>query len=103
MAEHSGLDTFIAGFLIGGVLGAGAALLFAPASGKETREYLAKQASLALESGKGEVEKLREIVREELLKLAEGKEALREAVQAGVKTFKEHSKSTSGAQKPQEV
>ncbi|HEY6040693.1 MAG TPA: YtxH domain-containing protein [Anaerolineae bacterium] len=31
---------FLAGFLLGGIVGAAAALLFAPASGEETRETL---------------------------------------------------------------
>ena len=41
MADNdSDLGSFIAGFLIGGLVGAGVALLLAPQSGEETREML---------------------------------------------------------------
>lgn len=98
MAEHGGVDTFIAGFLIGGIIGAGAALLLAPASGRETREYLLKQANIALEGGKDEVDKIRRLVREEIAHLGEKQQALKEAVQAGVETYKKHGKPEEAAQ-----
>jgi len=88
MADKSGVDTFIAGFLIGGVIGAGLALLFAPASGRETREYLGRQASQALDEGKHEIDKIRNIIQVELAKLAETKESLKEAIQKGTETYK---------------
>jgi len=37
-----GAEKFVVGFLIGGAVGAIAGLLFAPQSGKETREQIAK-------------------------------------------------------------
>jgi gas vesicle protein len=41
MAENdSDLGAFLAGFLIGGIIAAGAALLLAPQSGEETREMI---------------------------------------------------------------
>ena len=41
MAENNGdLGSFLAGFLIGGLIGAGVALLMAPQSGEETREMI---------------------------------------------------------------
>ena len=41
MADNDGdLGSFVAGFLIGGLIGAGVALLLAPQSGEETREML---------------------------------------------------------------
>ena len=96
MAEHSGVDTFIAGFFIGGVIGAGVALLFAPASGKETREYLKTQAGYAIEGGKDEFAKLRGLIREEIGRFAESKEAFKEAMQAGVEAYKKHGKAAEG-------
>ncbi len=87
MADHGGVDTFIAGFLIGGVIGVGAALLLAPVSGREAREYLLKQANSAMDSGKDEFDRLRELVREEITRVGEsGKNAVR----AGVETYKQH-------------
>ena len=42
MADNSGdLGSFLAGFVIGGLIGAGVALLMAPASGEETRAAIA--------------------------------------------------------------
>lgn len=41
MADNNGdLGSFLAGFLIGGLIGAGVALLMAPQSGEETREMI---------------------------------------------------------------
>ena len=41
MADNNGdLGSFLAGFIIGGLIGAGAALLMAPQSGEETRAYI---------------------------------------------------------------
>jgi len=41
MADSNGdLGSFLAGFVIGGLIGAGVALLLAPQSGEETRGYI---------------------------------------------------------------
>jgi len=41
MADNNGdLGSFLAGFVIGGLIGAGVALLLAPQSGEETRDYI---------------------------------------------------------------
>lgn len=42
--SSSDLVTFLGGAVLGGVIGAGVALLFAPATGKETRERLKEKA-----------------------------------------------------------
>ena len=92
MADRGGVETFLAGILIGGVIGAGVALLFAPASGKETRAYIKLKAGEAVETGKTELEKLRLLVKEEMGKLGESKEALKEAVHAGAEAYKQRRK-----------
>ena len=38
--NSSGLDAFIFGFVIGGIVGAVVALLYAPKTGEETRQYI---------------------------------------------------------------
>jgi gas vesicle protein len=47
MSENSGSDVgaFLAGFIIGGLVGAAAALILAPQSGEEMREKLAAQSA----------------------------------------------------------
>jgi len=40
MNNNNGFGTFVLGFIVGGVIGAIVALLYAPQSGKETQEYI---------------------------------------------------------------
>jgi gas vesicle protein len=47
--SDSDLGSFMAGFFIGGLIGAGVALLLAPQSGEETREML-RERSIELKS-----------------------------------------------------
>ncbi|MEI6509829.1 MAG: YtxH domain-containing protein [bacterium] len=56
MARDDG-GGFFMGFILGGLIGAGLALLFAPKSGEETREYL-KEKALELK------EKMPEVLKE---------------------------------------
>lgn len=53
MADDSRGWEFFTGFLIGGVVGAAAALLFAPQSGEETREMI-RERGIELEGRAGE-------------------------------------------------
>jgi len=77
MANDNGGANFLAGFLVGATLGAIAALLLAPKSGKELRESLA-------EEGK----KLRERAVEEGRRIVE-KAEMPEAVRKAAKSVKE--------------
>jgi len=90
MAEHTGAESFLAGFLIGGVIGAGVALLFAPASGTETRQFIRVQTGKAIDGSKEELDKLRLIIKDELVKIAHGKDFLADAFHTGVDKFKKH-------------
>jgi len=54
-------------FLLGALMGAGAALLFAPAPGEETRKRLAEVGEKAIESGK----KIAETGKEKVVKAVE--------------------------------
>ena len=65
--ESSGGGTVMLAFLVGALTGAAVALLFAPASGEETREYLGQRAREgrarareALEQGREAYERQRE-------------------------------------------
>ena len=65
--ENSGGGTVMLAFLVGALTGAAVALLFAPASGEETREYLGQRAREsrarareALEQGRDAYQRQRE-------------------------------------------
>jgi len=72
MAKDDG-GGFFMGFILGGLIGAGLALLFAPKSGEETREYL-KEKALELK------EKVPEVLKEGIEK---GKTAVMEGLEKG--------------------
>jgi gas vesicle protein len=88
--ESSRVVGYLAAFAIGALVGTGAALLYAPRSGKETRELLAKkgqalkgQAAEALDSAKDFVQGKKA----ELAAAVEaGKEAMREERAKHLKT-----------------
>lgn len=87
MKEH-GAESFLAGFFLGGIIGAGLALLFAPASGAETREQIARQVNRAMEEGKEGTEYVRKLVQEEIATVKDKTGAVRDAVESGVEEFK---------------
>jgi gas vesicle protein len=72
----------VAAFAIGALVGAGVALLYAPRSGKETRELLAKRTREATDKVVDAVEEAKEMVRgkkaEIVAAFEAGKEAMRE-------------------------
>lgn len=87
MKEH-GVESFLAGFLLGGIVGAGVALLFAPASGEETREQIAMRANKVYEDGKEGAEYVRKLVQEEVAAVRDGAEKVKNAVHDGVEKIK---------------
>jgi len=90
----------MAGLLIGGVVGAGVALLVAPAAGKETRKLIRDKVTEVLNEGKEEVEKVREVVRDELTKLAQSKDALVETVLDKVQNLKSRGEGEIPQEEP---
>jgi gas vesicle protein len=80
--SNGGFGEFIVGVFVGSIIGAGVALLLAPKSGAETREYL-KEKVLELK------EKLPEQIKEEAKHL---KEEAKELMQKG-KTYFEEKKT----------
>ncbi|MCX5974810.1 MAG: YtxH domain-containing protein [bacterium] len=80
--SNSGIGEFFAGIFVGSIIGAGVALLLAPKSGAETREYL-KEKLLELK------EKLPEQIKEEAKHL---KEEAKELMHKG-KTLLEEKKT----------
>ncbi|MBF0291355.1 MAG: YtxH domain-containing protein [Nitrospinae bacterium] len=63
---HSGGTNTILGVLLGGAIGAGLALMYAPASGKETRKHIRDGAERAKNWTKEEYEAAMEEIEERL-------------------------------------
>jgi len=84
MANHNngvGGGTVMLAFLVGAVAGAAAALLFAPASGEETREYLGQKAREGRAKALEAVDQGREVYRRQKEQLASAVDRGREAFQ----------------------
>ena len=84
--DSSGSSVMIA-FVIGAVTGAAVALLFAPASGEETREYLSKRAREGKDKARDAMDQGREYYdrqRENLVTAVDrGREAFQQARERG--------------------
>lgn len=76
-----GGGTVMLAFLVGAVAGAAAALLFAPASGEETREYLGQKAREGQAKAREAVDQGREVYRRQKEQLAAAVDRGREAFQ----------------------
>ena len=84
MANHNngvGGGTVMLAFLVGAVTGAAAALLFAPASGEETREYLGQKAREGRAKALEAVDQGREVYRRQKEQLSSAVDRGREAFQ----------------------
>jgi len=89
MSEHSssGAETLLA-FLVGGAVGAVAALLLAPATGRETRERLSDWTENARHKGEKFLREKRDHLAE---KVEEHKDRLGTAFEAGKKAYRDVS------------
>ncbi len=83
----------IKGFLIGGLIGAALGILYAPKSGKDTREEICRTTQDLLEKAKAQYEdtrrKIEDLASREKEVLAENKKKLKKAVEAGVDAYRE--------------
>ncbi len=83
----------IKGFLIGSLIGAALGILYAPKSGRETREEIGRTTRDLLEKAKTQYEekrrKIEELAAREKELLVENKKRLKKAVEAGVEAFRE--------------
>ena len=85
--EGAGAGSILLAFILGAVSGAAVALLYAPASGDATREYLGERAregrakaAEAAERGRRAVEKGRQVVNE-------GRDVLTNAIERGREAY----------------
>lgn len=61
MSENSNdLGAFLAGFVIGGLVGAATAIILAPQSGQETRSQIANKSNELIQSGSTRVQQVRD-------------------------------------------
>lgn len=80
--EGSGAGNVLLAFILGAVSGAAVALLYAPASGRETREYLGEKAREGRERAAAAAEKSREFVNQ-------GRETIATAIDRGREAYQQ--------------
>ena len=80
--EGAGAGTVLLAFLVGAVAGAAVALLYAPATGRETREYLGEKAREGRDKANTLAEKGREVFNE-------GRETLTTAIDRGREAYQQ--------------
>jgi gas vesicle protein len=87
--EGAGPGSVLLAFLLGAVSGAAVALLYAPATGRETREYLSERAREGRDRANVMAEKGRQI-------LNEGRDTISSAIEKGREAY-HHSRSQENA------
>jgi len=80
--DNSAAGTVMVAFVLGAITGAAAALLFAPASGDETRDYLGQKARESRERAKQAVDQSRDFYQRQRENIVTAVERGREAFQA---------------------
>ncbi|MBS1818849.1 MAG: YtxH domain-containing protein [Acidobacteria bacterium] len=80
--EGAGAGTVLLAFILGAVSGAAVALLYAPASGNETREYLGEKAREGRERAAAAAAKGREM-------MDQGRETLSSAIERGREAYQQ--------------
>lgn len=80
--DGAGAGSILLAFILGAVSGAAVALLYAPAPGSDTREYLGEKAREGRERATEAAEKGREMV-------AQGRERLAHAIERGREAYQQ--------------
>lgn len=80
--EGGGAGSILLAFLLGAVSGAAVAFLYAPATGRETREYLGEKAREGRERAAEAAEKGRQVIKE-------GRETLTTAIERGREAYQQ--------------
>ncbi len=85
-------EDYVKGFIIGGLIGAVAGILYAPKSGKETREQISHSAEELLKKTKSQYEaiykKIETLADREKELLIGKKEKIKKAIEAGAEALK---------------
>jgi len=94
-----GASTVLLSFFIGGIVGAGVALLVAPKAGKETREKIKELMEEAKDKADGYVEQMRETAASVVEKgkelIEEQKAVIATAVEAGKEAYEKERKKAA--------
>ena len=80
--EGAGAGSVLVAFLVGAVAGAAVALLYAPATGRETREFLGEKAREGRERATDVAEKGRQVINQ-------SKETLAQAIERGKEAYQQ--------------
>ena len=79
MSEHDGGKNFAIGFLLGALVGAGIALLYAPQSGSETRAMLKEKVDVAREKARDIVDEAKDKAGDIIANAKEQAESIKKA------------------------
>lgn len=80
--ESAGAGSILLAFILGAVSGAAVALLYAPSTGRETREFLGEQARKSREKAAEVAERGRQVINE-------GRETLTSAIERGREAYQQ--------------
>ena len=80
--EGAGAGSVLLAFVLGAVSGAAVALLYAPATGKETREYLGDKAREGRERAAAAAERSRDVIKQ-------GRETVTTAIDRGREAYQQ--------------
>jgi gas vesicle protein len=91
--EEMSTDDCVKGFIVGGLIGAALGILYAPKSGKETRDGIRHSTEELLEKAKEQFEdasrKIEQLAHHEKELIAEKKERVKRALEAGAEVLKQ--------------
>lgn len=96
--ECGGICSIVSSFVLGGIVGGGIALLFAPITGRETRRQIVGLAEGVKEKAEDYYEQIKDAVTSVLEDgkglVEEKKRLISKAVQAGIEAYEKEKKGT---------
>ena len=87
--EGTGAGSVLLAFLLGAVSGAAVALLYAPATGRETRDYLSERAREGRERAAEAAERGRDVMNRGREVVDRGRETLTNAIERGREAYEQ--------------
>ena len=87
--EGAGAGTVLLAFILGAVSGAAVALLYAPATGRETREYLGERAREGRDRAAEAAQRGREVIDRGREAINQGRETVSTAIDRGREAYQQ--------------